>query len=179
MKKAIIGEKEFFENQDFFKNNLGFVYNFDNFEELKMCVKGRFELTHENFNKIRENRYQSIFNEFKNKYLEHPNKFFLSIVFDDKIYSIASFTVFDDYCYIDDVQTELCHRKHGLATMALKNGLSNFGDKLIKLDTEKTNIEAKSLYEKLGFTVAKEDNEKVFYEKSLNKQKLMEKFISK
>ena len=176
MKFAIISENEFNKNEKFFKDNIGFVYNFDDFDNLRECTKGRFNLTRENFEEIKANRYNSIFNEYKDNFEEFHDKFFLSIAYDDRIYSIACFTMQDNSCYIDGVETVISHRKRGLASKVLKQGLEKL-DVSAQLHTRIDNLSAQKLYLSLGFKETHRDEELVYYSLSPNHTKSIPKSI--
>ncbi len=162
MKFAIISENEFNKNQDFFKENIGFVYNLDDWDTLVENSKGRYKVTKSNFEEIKQKRYNSVFNECRDNFDELHDKYFLSIAYDDRIYSIACFTLQDNSCYIDGVETVISYRKRGLASKVIKNGIEKF-DVTAQLHTSIDNLSAQKLYLSLGFKEINRDTELVYY----------------
>ena len=151
----IIDKEKYFKNLNFFKKNIGFVYNLDDFDSLKNLVAGRYDLTQDNFETIKNKMYNSIFNEILDNFVELGDKYFISIAADDKkIYSIACFMQKDDgHWFIDGVETYIGSRKKGFATDVLKKGLNTVST-LSCLRVDKNNKNAINLYKKLGFNDA-------------------------
>ena len=130
MEIKIVNKDEFFNNAEFFKKNLGYVFNID-----------------KKLSKV----YDSMFNGFSRVYNNADN--FLVIACDDKrIYSIASFEFEDGIWMIDSVSTREEFRGQGLATKVLKAGIEQKKVDFC-LHVDKNNTVAFNLYKKLGFEI--------------------------
>ena len=130
MEIKIVNKDEFFNNAEFFKKNLGYVFN---------------------INKRLPKIYDLMFNGFSRVYNYKDN--FLVIACDNKrIYSIASFEFEDGIWMIDSVSTREEFRGKGLATKVLKAGMKQ--KKVdFSLHVNKNNTVAFNLYKKLGFEI--------------------------
>ena len=130
MEIKVIRETEFFKNQDFFRQNLGYVFNMD---------------------KRLQKIYNSMFNGFS-KVFDNKNNFLVIACDDKRIYSIASFEYEDGVWMIDSVSTREEFRGKGLATKVLKAGIAQ--KKVdFSLHVKKENTVAFNLYKKLGFEI--------------------------
>ena len=130
MEIKIVNKDEFFNNAEFFKKNLGYVFNID-----------------KKLSKV----HDSMFNGFSRVYNYADN--FLVIACDDKrIYSIASFEFEDGIWMIDSVSTREEFRGKGLATKVLKAGMRYKNTDLF-LHVDRNNTVAFNLYKKLGFEI--------------------------
>ena len=88
----LIFKDDFLHNLDFFKANIGYVYNLDNFENLKNIVGNRYSLNKENFEIIKNKMYISLFNEIYDNFLELDDNYFLSVeISNNRVNSIAIF----------------------------------------------------------------------------------------
>ena len=130
MEIKIVYKEEFFKNAEFFKKNLGFVFNISN-----------------GLPKV----YSLMFDGFSKMFSNEDN--FLVIACDDKrIYSIASFEFEEGVWMIDSVSTREEFRGKGLATKVLKAGIKQ--KKVdFSLHVNKNNTVAFNLYKKLGFKI--------------------------
>ena len=130
MKIKIVNKEEFFKNAEFFKKNLGFVFNISN------GLPKVYSLMFDGFSKMFSNEHN-----------------FLVIACDDKrIYSIASFEFEDGVRMIDSVSTREEFRGKGLATKVLKAGMRYKNTDLF-LHVNRNNTVAFNLYKKLGFEI--------------------------
>ena len=130
MKIKIVKKDDYFKNAEFFKQNLGYVFNMD-----RKLVKV----------------YDSMFNGFAKVFNAEDN--FLVIACDENhIYSIASFECEDGIWMIDSVSTREEFRGKGLATKVLKAGMMQKNIDF-NLHVAKTNAPAFNLYKKLGFKI--------------------------
>lgn len=174
MNFTIIDEKKFKNNLEFFANNIGYVYNLDDYDTLKANVKGRYNLTRDNYQSIKQNRYNSVFKECQDNFNELHDRYFLSIAYEDRIYAIACFCINDDYCFIDGVETQINHRNQGLAKQVIKNGLKEISVEA-KLQTSIGNFPAQNLYQKLGFKQTEQDDKFVYFSLPYAKQNVNSK----
>ena len=130
MEIKIVNKEEFFKNAEFFKKNLGFVFNISN-----------------GLPKV----YSLMFDGFSKMFSNEDN--FLVIACDENhIYSIASFECEDGIWMIDSVSTREEFRGKGLATKVLKAGMMQKNIDF-NLHVAKTNAPAFNLYKKLGFEI--------------------------
>lgn len=130
MEIKIVKKDDYFQNTEFFKENLGYVFNMDN--KPKQV-------------------YDSMFNGFARVYDYKDN--YLVIACDEKhIYSIASFEFEDGVWMIDSVSTREEFRGKGLASKVLKAGMMQKNVDF-NLHVAKDNLPAYNLYKKLGFEI--------------------------
>jgi len=164
----IIDKKTFCDNEEFFRKNLGFVYNYDDFKSLENLTTGRYTLTKENFEEIKNKFYDSTFKEIKDNF-DDPN-YFLSIAImpikldgekeeQPKIVSIAQFSKYCEFLdimlkngyFVDGVETYLYERRKGIAKEVIKNGLEQIKKQDVYLQTWPENKAAINLYKNFGF----------------------------
>lgn len=158
MEIKIIKKKEFFENLEFFKSNLGLAYNYDNLECLKEYDA---TVTNETLQEKCNEVCEKVFNGFKKCFEEADYDIFLAIACGDGgICSVASFEreAGEDW-YIDAVTTRIGYRGRGLATKVLCAGLKELKSRCT-LHVNKNNTIAFNLYKKLGFVVSQGTNPK-------------------
>lgn len=158
----LIFKDDFLNDLDFFKANIGYVYNLDNFENLKNIVGNRYSLNKENFEIIKRKMYISLFNEIYDNFLELDKNYFLSVeISNNRVNSIANFFRRPDgHWYIDGVETQIQSRNKGLATKVIEKGIEQI-DGAICLQVYDTNLIAYSIYKKLGFKLANKKQQKL------------------
>ena len=130
MEIKIVNKDDFFKNAEFFKKNLGYVFNISS-----------------KLPKI----YDSMFNGFSRAY-NYANNFLVIACDDNRIYSIASFEFEDGIWMIDSVSTREEFRGKGLATKVLKAGMKQ-KNVAFSLHVNTKNTPAFNLYKKLGFEI--------------------------
>lgn len=162
MKIKIIDKQKFFERAEFFKQNLGFVYNFDDYEHLKQSYQD--ELTPENFEDTSQIAYENVFNGYVDAFIEAKNRFLVIAEENDKIYSIATFEQVEpeagdnfEMWFISGVTTRHTHRRQGFSQSVLKTGIKKVKS-VCYFTVHKENQNAIALYEKLGFQKMKRKN---------------------
>lgn len=161
MKLQIIDRKNFFKNKSFFKNNLGFVYNYDDKNSLKNAICYDVTIDDSNFTIVRKKAYEDIYEQTL-KNFDGDIKFYLAIaIIENKICSIARLLKADNKpWFVLGVETNINFRNRGLAKKVMGK-IFSFVEKTncsqIYLSTWKNNIPAINLYKGLGYT-ATENN---------------------
>ena len=164
----IIDKKTFCDNEEFFRKNIGFVYNCDDFKSLENIASKRYTLTKENFEEIKNKFYDSIFREIKDNF-DNTN-YFLSIAImpikpdgekeaKPRIVSVAQFSKYCEFLdimlksgyFVDGVETYVNARRKGIAKEVVKNGLKQIKGQDAYLQTWQENNAAMNLYKGLGF----------------------------
>ena len=159
MEIRVITKKEFFENENFFRKNLGLAYNYDRLDELK---KVDASTTNENLQEKCQEVCEKTFNSFKKCFTMPDYDIFLAIATEDgRICSIASFEKEPNKpWYIDAVSTRVECRKRGFATKVISAGIAKLKDTCV-LHVDKNNEVAFNLYKRLGFELSIDDDPKM------------------
>jgi ribosomal protein S18 acetylase RimI-like enzyme len=116
-------------------------------------------LTDETLEEVYKN-WQSI--EFLNKQITNPDVYFPIAVIDDTIIGLATARMNNDIAMLFRVYVLPEYQRHGVGSELLEGVINHFASaKKIRLSVEKTNDRAKTFYERHGFTVVGEEQERV------------------
>ena len=108
---------------------------------------------------LSENEINKINNYVKNNVPELLNNYF-NIVVDNKVVGCLLLTDKDDGTLLDEIYLEEKYRNKGIGTNIIKEVINN--NDIIYLWVYKENVQAISLYKKLGFNVIEETESRYY-----------------